>query len=156
MSPKTRVLKEKSGSYGPKTVPLVRDIVGEPISVPSGVTRTMGGGTLRAAHVLSQSSGHPEKCPTETRSGMDRRLEEVRTCKHCGAEDLRVRLVHYATRCYSHPACLYLHGGEAAIAKLHAHQIRHLPVLPLVKAGLPVEHLSRLLLQAEEREASHG
>lgn len=66
----------------------------------------------------------------------------LRTCRFCGLHDNS--LVHYSVRSYAHPACLFRAKGENGIASLHEWQIRTLPVLPLVEAGLLFERLVAL------------
>lgn len=77
---------------------------------------------------------------------------EWRVCAFCKKDDRVSDLVHYSTRRYAHAVCLYRTKGEAAIAGLHAHQIRRLPVILLKQAGLQLNRLDDIYAAAEKRE----
>lgn len=70
---------------------------------------------------------------------------EYRLCRGCREHDLTTELVHYSTRCYAHPVCLYKRGNEAALMELHAWQLEKFPVLLMIKAGLSYERLDEII-----------
>lgn len=79
--------------------------------------------------------------------------EEWRVCRFCHRSDRESALMHYATRQYGHPVCLFQRKGESAFDTTPAWKLRKLPVLLLKRAGLPVERLMQLVEAAELREA---
>lgn len=78
---------------------------------------------------------------------------EFRICRICHKDDLYKSLVHYGVRSYAHPACLFKKHGEDGIRRLHAHQIRRMPVLALINAGLSFDRLTEILTEREAKES---
>lgn len=58
-----------------------------------------------------------------------------RDCRLCGGSAPSRELVKYGVRHYAHAGCLFRAKGAVALEALHAHQVRQLPVLELVRAG---------------------
>lgn len=63
-------------------------------------------------------------------------------------------MIKYAARHWAHPVCLYKARGLDAINNLHTWQIRRLPVLLMVEAGVPLDQVRgwmRLIKQDDAR-----
>lgn len=73
-------------------------------------------------------------------------------CRFCQASAPHGEMVHYAVRHWAHPVCLYKSKGLEALNALHTWQIRRLPVLPLMKAGVPVEQIHAWGARIEEED----
>jgi len=66
---------------------------------------------------------------------------EYGRCRFCKTNATHAELVHYAVRHYAHPVCLYKNRGLEAINSLHTWQIRHLPVISMMEAGVPLTQI---------------
>lgn len=75
------------------------------------------------------------------------------TCRFCRKGDLDGAMVKYGIRHYAHPACLYKAKGIAAIDVLQTWQIRHIAVLPMMEAGVPVEKIHEWNARIEADDA---
>ncbi len=63
------------------------------------------------------------------------------TCRFCGQSEPQSRMVKYGTRHYAHAVCLYQHRGIEALDALHIWQLRHLPIVALMGAGVTLEQV---------------
>ena len=75
------------------------------------------------------------------------------TCRFCKKGALDSDMVKYSTRHYAHPACLYKAKGIDAINALQTWQIRHISVLPMMEAGVPVDQVREWLRRIMEDDA---
>lgn len=62
-------------------------------------------------------------------------------CRFCAVSAPHGELVHYAVRHWAHPVCLYKRKGLETINALHTWQIRHLPVIAMMEAGVAIEQI---------------
>jgi hypothetical protein len=59
-------------------------------------------------------------------------------CRFCHVTALHSEMCKYSDRHWAHPVCLYNRKGIEAIDGLRTWQIRHLPVLAMMEAGVTV------------------
>jgi hypothetical protein len=64
-------------------------------------------------------------------------------------------MVKYGTRHYAHPVCLYKRKGIEAIDALQIWQIRHLPVVLMMEAGVPIEKVHEWSRRIRDDEEKH-
>ena len=50
-------------------------------------------------------------------------------------------MVKYGVRHHAHPVCLFQHRGIGAIDTLHVWQLRHLPVVAMMEAGVTLRQV---------------
>lgn len=84
---------------------------------------------------------------------------DYRICRFCEKHAQCDALVHYSTRSYAHPVCIFARKGEPGLAALHPWQIDKLPVIALVRAGFAthetaLERFAALRQSAVERETA--
>ena len=54
---------------------------------------------------------------------------------------MHAEMVKYGTRHWAHPVCLYKNKGIGAINELQPWQLRHLPILSMMEAGVSLEEV---------------
>ncbi len=62
-------------------------------------------------------------------------------CRFCKESALQSAMVKYGVRHHAHAVCLYQHRGIEAIDKLHTWQLRHLPIVGMMEAGVTLEQV---------------
>lgn len=76
------------------------------------------------------------------------------SCRFCKASCvLHSEMVKYGERHWAHPVCLYKRKGIEAINELQTWQIRHLPVLLMMEAGVSVEQVHEWSRRIKDDEA---
>jgi hypothetical protein len=78
------------------------------------------------------------------------------TCRFCKLGALDSDMVKYGVRHYAHPVCLYRAKGIEAIDALQTWQIRHLPVLLMMEAGVSLEKLEEWNKRIKADEAANA
>jgi hypothetical protein len=78
-------------------------------------------------------------------------------CRFCGQAAPQSRMAKYGTRHYAHAVCLYQRRGIEAIDALHTWQLRHLPIVALMGAGVTLDQVRawqvRIATDDVERDA---
>jgi hypothetical protein len=66
-------------------------------------------------------------------------------------------MVKYGVRHHAHAVCLYQHRGIGALDKLHIWQLRHLPIVAMMGAGVSLKQVrvwqARIATDDAERAA---
>lgn len=57
-------------------------------------------------------------------------------CRFCKETAPQSEMVKYEVRHHAHAVCLYQHRGIGAVNDLHTWQLRHLPIVALMGAGV--------------------
>lgn len=60
-------------------------------------------------------------------------------CRFCKESSPQSEMVKYGVRHHAHAVCLYQHRGIGALDELHPWQLRHLPIVALMGAGVSLE-----------------
>jgi hypothetical protein len=62
-------------------------------------------------------------------------------CRFCKQSALQSEMMKYGVRHHAHAVCLYQHRGVEALNELHTWQLRHLPIVALMGAGVTLEQV---------------
>lgn len=62
-------------------------------------------------------------------------------CRFCKESTLQSEMVKYGVRHHAHAVCLYQHRGIKAIDELHTWQLRHLPIVTMMSAGVTLKQV---------------
>ncbi len=62
-------------------------------------------------------------------------------CRFCKESAPQSEMVRYGVRHHAHAVCLYQHRGIEAIDELHTWELRHLPVVAMMGAGVTLEQV---------------
>lgn len=62
-------------------------------------------------------------------------------CRFCRETAPHGDLVQYGVRHWAHPVCLFRNKGIGAIEALHTWQLRRLPVIAMIRAGVTREQV---------------
>ncbi len=62
-------------------------------------------------------------------------------------------MIKYGVRHYAHPVCFYKRRGIEAIDALETWQIKHLPVVLMMEAGVPLEKIREWSARIEAEDA---
>jgi hypothetical protein len=75
-------------------------------------------------------------------------------CRFCGQSEPQSKMTKYGTRHYAHAVCLYQHRGIEAINALHTWQLRHLPIVAMMGAGVTLDQVRmwQVRIAAEDAE----
>ncbi len=71
------------------------------------------------------------------------------TCRFCREQSPDREVIKYGVRHYAHPVCLYLLRGIEALDQLQTWQLRRLPALLLMKAGVPRTKIDEWMQRVE-------
>jgi hypothetical protein len=74
-------------------------------------------------------------------------------CRFCKASALQSEMVKYGIRHHAHAVCLYQHRGFKAVDELHTWQLRHLPVVAMMAAGVTLEQIRAWQARIEAEDA---
>jgi hypothetical protein len=62
-------------------------------------------------------------------------------------------MVKYAVRHHAHAVCLYRRMGIEAVDALHAWQLRHIPILAMMEAGVTLDQVRAWQARIEAEDA---
>lgn len=62
-------------------------------------------------------------------------------CRFCGQSAPQSEMVKYGVRHHAHAVCLYQRRGIGAIDALHTWQLRHLPIVAMMGAGVTLDQV---------------
>ena len=74
-------------------------------------------------------------------------------CRFCKESVPQSEMVKYGVRHHAHPACLYRNRGIEAINALHTWQLRHLPILVMMEAGVTLDQVREWQARIETEDA---
>lgn len=81
-------------------------------------------------------------------------------CRFCKESSPQSEMVKYGVRHHAHAVCLYQSRGIGALDELHPWQLRHLPLVALMGAGVPLEKVrgwqARIASDDRELAARYG
>ncbi len=78
------------------------------------------------------------------------------SCRFCKETGLHDEMVKYGVRHWAHPVCLYQRGGIEAIDALHTWQLRHLPIVAMMGAGVTLAQVRGWQARIEAEEAENA
>lgn len=77
-------------------------------------------------------------------------------CRFCKETAPQSELTKYGVRHHAHAVCLYQRRGIEALDAMHTWQLRHLPIVALMGAGVTLEHVrvwqARIAVEDAERD----
>jgi len=62
-------------------------------------------------------------------------------CRFCKELTLQSEMMKYGVRHHAHAVCLYQRRGIQGIDELHTWQLRHLPIVAMMSAGVTLEQV---------------
>ena len=62
-------------------------------------------------------------------------------CRFCKETAQQSEMVKYGVRHHAHAVCLYQHRGIGALDALHTWQLRHLPIVAMLGAGVTLRQV---------------
>jgi len=77
-------------------------------------------------------------------------------CRFCKETVPQSEMVKYGVRHHAHAVCLYRHRGIDAINALHTWQLRHLPIVAMMGAGITLEQVRAWQARIEADDAARA
>lgn len=77
-------------------------------------------------------------------------------CRFCKERTPQSEMTKYGVRHHAHAVCLYQHRGIEALDAMHTWQLRHLPIVALMGAGVTLEQVRVWQARIAAEDAAHA